>query len=64
LIIGAFAVDGPLKCSGLEACWYDAERLMQELGEGFKLIDELTQTHSTPTGKPQKFLFTSFQRVE
>jgi SAM-dependent methyltransferase len=64
LIIGAFAVDGPLRCSGLEVCRYDAERLMHELGEGFTLIDELTHTHSTPTGKPQKFFFGSFQRVE
>lgn len=64
LIIGAFAADGPLKCSGLEVCRYDAERLTKELGHGFRLVDELTHTHSTPTGKPQKFLFGSFQRIE
>lgn len=51
LIIGAFAVDGPQKCSGLEVCRYDAQSLAKELGPGFKLIRELKHTHCTPTGK-------------
>lgn len=61
LIIGTFAVDGPLKCSGLEICRYDAVALSRELGPRFKLVRELSYTHQTPTGKPQRFFFGLFE---
>lgn len=63
LILGAFAVDGPLKCSGLEVCQYDSQRLMNELGTGFKLVQERAHLHLTPGGKPQQFFFGLFRRV-
>ena len=37
LIIAAFAIGGPEKCSGLDIVQYDATRLMAELGESFEL---------------------------
>jgi SAM-dependent methyltransferase len=63
LVIGTFAVDGPSKCSGLDVCQYDAQRMTGALGPAFKLIQETTHTHITPAGKPQKFFFALFQRV-
>ena len=39
LIIMAFAIDGPVKCSGLDIVQYDADKLMAELGQGFELED-------------------------
>jgi SAM-dependent methyltransferase len=61
LIIGTFAVDGPLQCSGLEVCRYNATTLSRELGPRFKLVRELSHTHLTPTGKPQQFFFGVFE---
>lgn len=63
LIMGTFALDGPLRCSGLEICRYNAALLSQELGTPFKLVHEVAHTHVTPAGKPQKFCFGRFQRV-
>ena len=61
VIIGTFAVDGPLKCSGLDVCRYDAGTLSRELGPRFKLVRELSRTHLTPTSKPQQFFFGLFK---
>lgn len=61
VIIGTFAVDGPLKCSGLEVCRYDAAALSRELGSRFKLVRELSHTHMTPAGKSQQFFFGVFE---
>lgn len=57
LILGTFALDGPPKCSDLDVCRYDAERLGDELGPQFELVRQLTHTHTTPWGKPQPFFF-------
>jgi len=63
LIIGTFAIDGPLECSGMETCRHDAVTLSRELGSRFKLVRELSYTHSTPTGKPQNFFFGVFELI-
>jgi SAM-dependent methyltransferase len=55
LIIAAFAIGGPAKCSGLEIVQYDAEKLLTELGEGFELAEEKTEVHTTPAQREQKF---------
>lgn len=61
VIIGTFAVDGPLKCSGLEVGRYDAGTLSREFGPRFKLVREMSHTHLTPTSKPQQFFFGLFE---
>lgn len=61
VIIGTFAVDGPLQCSGLDVCRYDANALSRELGPRFKLVRELSYTHLTPSNKPQRFTFGLFE---
>ena len=63
VIIGTFALDGPLTCSGLEVCRYDASLLSHELGSAFKLVHEVAHIHTTPTGTPQKFIFGLFERI-
>jgi trans-aconitate methyltransferase len=60
LIIMAFAIDGPKKCSGLEIVQYDAEKLMAELGEGFELVEQGYEAHKTPAGNEQKFAYFHF----
>ncbi len=63
VIIAAFAVGGPEKCSGLNVRQYDAERLRAELGAGFTLLEEQAEDHLTPTGKRQAFRYFRFQRT-
>jgi hypothetical protein len=55
LIVAAFAPDGPSRCSGLEVVRYDAEKLGRELGAEFQLLEEITETHITPSGLEQRF---------
>ena len=63
-IIATFALDGPEKCSGLPVQRYDADRLGQTLGSGFKLLRSESNEHATPWGSQQRFQFSVFQRVE
>ena len=61
-IIATFALDGPEKCSGLPVMRYDAARLAQTLGSGFKLLQSQRYDHATPWGSHQCFQFSVFQR--
>lgn len=63
-IIATFALDGPEKCSGLPVMRYDATRLAQTLGSGFKLLQSRHSDHATPWGSHQHFQFSVFERVE
>jgi hypothetical protein len=62
LIIATFALDGPVKCSGLDVIQYDAEKLVMELGDNFQLIETTTEIHITPAEKEQKFIYCHFQK--
>jgi len=62
-IMATFALDGPEKCSGLPVMRYDATRLAQALGFGFKLLRSQPNDHATPWGSQQRFQFSAFQRV-
>ena len=57
LIIMAFAIGGPSKCSGLDIVQYDANKLTQELGPGFELLATGYEVHITPAGNEQKFMY-------
>jgi SAM-dependent methyltransferase len=63
-IIATFALDGPEKCSGLPVMRYDAARLAQTLGSGFRLLQSQRDDHATPWGSHQLFQFSVFERVE
>jgi SAM-dependent methyltransferase len=63
-IIATFALDGPEKCSGLPVERYDAARLSEMLGSGFKLLRSERDEHATPWGSQQRFQFSLFQRTE
>lgn len=56
-IIATFAMDGPDRCSGLPVRRYDEQRLVAELGEGFELCDARRETHITPGGASQEFVW-------
>jgi len=57
VILATFAPDGPDHCSGLEVVRYSAESLHDEFGEGFELTDSARETHHTPFGTDQKFIY-------
>ncbi len=61
-IIASFAVDGPLKCSGLEVARYDAATLSAELGPEFQLLEQVNETHTTPWQTEQKFSYFRFKQ--
>ena len=60
VIMAAFAIGGPVKCSGLDIVQYDANKLCNELGAEFKLVEEASEIHLTPAGKEQKFGYFRF----
>ncbi|MCU7914540.1 MAG: class I SAM-dependent methyltransferase [Candidatus Thiodiazotropha sp. (ex Gloverina cf. vestifex)] len=62
LIIAAFAVGGPEKCSGLDIVQYDVDKISRELGKGFQLQEVRDEIHMTPADKEQKFIYFRFTR--
>jgi SAM-dependent methyltransferase len=60
IIIAAFAIGGPEKCSGLDIVQYDASKLSAELGDEFQLLDERNEIHVTPANKQQAFTYFHF----
>ena len=62
LIMAAFAIGGPSKCSGLDIVQYDAEKLLAELGSDFTLVEEDSEVHVTPTEKAQHFAYFRFMK--
>lgn len=57
LILAAFAIGGPTRCSGLDIVQYNSEKLLKDLGDGFILIEEAEETHITPANKEQLFSY-------
>ena len=60
LIIGAFSVNGPERCSGLPVHRYDKQDL-EEVFSGFELIEHRYLVHHTPTGNEQNYIFCLFK---
>ena len=57
LIIGAFAEDGPLKCSGLEIKRYSVDQISDLFEENFELVESFKMLHKTPFNTEQSFSF-------
>jgi len=62
VIIAAFLIGGPKKCSGLDIVQYDAAMIKNELGNNFTFIEERYEKHITPAGKEQKFGYYVFTK--
>jgi SAM-dependent methyltransferase len=62
LILALFALTGPDMCSGLPVRRYSPEMLLAELGPGYELVDVRQQTHRTPAGDAQEFVWCLFRR--
>jgi SAM-dependent methyltransferase len=57
VVLAAFAIGGPTRCSGLDIVQYDAAGLMAQLGPEFELIEQASETHLTPAKKAQLFCY-------
>ena len=57
VIVATFAQDGPTKCSGLPVARYSAESLHHEFGGGFELVASEHESHETPMGTQQAFIY-------
>ncbi len=61
-VIATFGPGGPERCSGLEIVRYDLPGLARELGPAFETVEGRTETHRTPSGTPQEFVYGLFRR--
>lgn len=57
IVVASFGLSGPEKCSGLNVVRYSAESMHREFGSDFELVDSTTQTHHTPSGTDQQFIY-------
>lgn len=57
IILATFAPDGPERCSGLDVVRYSPESLHHEFGRDFEMMDSTHETHHTPFGTEQKFIY-------
>jgi SAM-dependent methyltransferase len=60
-IIGTFAPDGPLKCSGLEIQQYDEDRMETVFQPEYLRTKSLRIAHTTPFETIQNFIFCTFK---
>jgi len=60
VIIAAFAIGGPEKCSGLDIVQYDSPKLSAELGDEFQLLEQRNELHVTPADREQPFTYYHF----
>ena len=62
-IIATFALDGPSRCSGLPVERYSPGSLAAELGSDFELQSSSIESHLTPMGTKQSFLYAVFRLI-
>ena len=62
VIIATFSEDGPEQCSGLPVRGYSPSSLLAELGPAFELLGHEKESHQTPIGKMQNFIYCHFKR--
>jgi hypothetical protein len=63
VVMATFAPDGPERCSGLPVTRYDADQLIEMLGNGFELVDQRHEAHTTPSGAIQPFTWIVARRT-
>lgn len=64
VIVATFAEDGPDHCSGLPVVRYAPDALHAEFGAPFRLIGHRRETHHTPGGAQQRFIYCYCLRTE
>jgi 2-polyprenyl-3-methyl-5-hydroxy-6-metoxy-1,4-benzoquinol methylase len=57
VIVSTFAEDGPDRCSGLPVMRYTADQLHAQFGAAFSLVSHVKESHRTPSGNVQQFVY-------
>ncbi|MEO5857941.1 MAG: class I SAM-dependent methyltransferase [Pyrinomonadaceae bacterium] len=57
IIVASFGLEGPERCSGLDVVRYSPETMHHEFGNTFKLVESVGETHNTPFGTTQDFVY-------
>lgn len=57
VLVATFDADGPTKCSGLDVSRYSPEELHAQFGSAFRLLRSEHESHVTPWGAIQKFVY-------
>lgn len=57
IVVATFGPHGPEKCSGLEVLRFTPEALHAEFGPEFTRLASATETHTTPWGTEQEFVY-------
>ena len=63
VVIGTFSTNGPKKCSGIDIKQYDEESLSGLFQSKFNKIKCFRESHQTPFGTVQDFLFCTFVKT-
>lgn len=63
IVMATFGVRGPEKCSGLPVQRYDEDSLTATLGEDFERLRFIEESHTTPWGSEQAFVYGLFRRA-
>jgi len=62
LVLGAFAPDGPERCSGLPVQRHNAASLGKLFERAFEPVEQSLEVHHTPTDVEQRFSWAVFRR--
>lgn len=57
IIVASFGLEGPQKCSGLNVMRYSPETMHDQFGDSFDLVESVGETHNTPFGTTQDFVY-------
>lgn len=57
IVVATFGPQGPERCSGLEVVRYDAQGLHAQFGPSFEKLASSDETHKTPWGTEQEFVY-------
>lgn len=57
VIVASFGPGGPMKCSGLDVVRYSSDSMHDEFGNEFELVNSIEETHHTPFGTDQEFVY-------
>ena len=57
VLVATFGPEGPTRCSGLDVVRYGADELHAQFGGDFQKVGTATETHTTPWGAAQQFVY-------
>ena len=63
VIIATFGPGGPDKCSGLDVIRYGAEKMHSTFGNSFELMNCFDESHHTPFGTTQEFIYCYCRKI-